>query len=211
MRAIAPPAKRSIRHAAAHSDPPAPPLLRVDGFLLDGDKIVSTRTTTPREYEAACTPGRGCRASARCLHCLAPLPPDSKDSRRFCDDKWRKRRRCGATGTGTPRASSELRRSTGRRDDRGVYAAPTRISRSDLLKPRALSRRRADAGTESITRGRQESSKRSSCSAQRSFPEDPAVRSQSGALAWSERVLFIRRRCPRSSRRTMVIEGDFWA
>jgi hypothetical protein len=39
VRAIAPPAKRSIRHAAAHSDPPAPPLLRVDGFLLDGDKV----------------------------------------------------------------------------------------------------------------------------------------------------------------------------
>lgn len=77
MRAIAPPAKRSIRHAAAHSDPPAPPLLRVDGFLLDGDKIVSTRTTTPREYEAAWERQR----IANYLHTWArlqgerPLPP----------------------------------------------------------------------------------------------------------------------------------------
>lgn len=52
MRAIAPPAKGSIRHAAAQSDPPVPPMLRVDGVLVNGDKIVSTRTTTPREHEA---------------------------------------------------------------------------------------------------------------------------------------------------------------
>lgn len=88
----------SIRHAAAHADPPASPLLRVDGFLLNGDKIVSTRTMTPREYEQTWERQRvsdylhtwaRLQGERRCLHCLSPLPPDSKGSRQFCDDKCR--------------------------------------------------------------------------------------------------------------------------
>lgn len=88
----------SIRHAAAHVDPPAPPLMRVPGFLLSGDKILSTRTMTPREYEVEWEKQRvrdylhtwaRLQGEKRCLHCLAPLPVDAKDSRRFCNDRCR--------------------------------------------------------------------------------------------------------------------------
>jgi hypothetical protein len=39
----------TIRHASAHADPPSPPRIRVDGFVFNGEKVVSTRTMTPRE------------------------------------------------------------------------------------------------------------------------------------------------------------------
>ncbi|ABC83026.1 hypothetical protein [Anaeromyxobacter dehalogenans] len=88
----------TIRHASAQADPPTPPLVRVDGFVLNGDKVVSTRTMTPREYGAAWERQRvedylhtwaRLQGEKRCLHCLAPLPPDAKDSRRFCNDRCR--------------------------------------------------------------------------------------------------------------------------
>jgi hypothetical protein len=74
------------------------PVLRVDGFVLDGDKIVSTRTMRPRDYDAEWQRQRideylltwaRLQGEKRCLHCLAPLPPDAKDSRRFCNDRCR--------------------------------------------------------------------------------------------------------------------------
>jgi hypothetical protein len=88
----------TIRHASAHADPPAPPFIRVDGFVLNGEQVVSTRTMTPRDYEAAWERQRvedylhmwaRLQGEKRCLHCLAPLPPESKDSRRFCNDRCR--------------------------------------------------------------------------------------------------------------------------
>jgi hypothetical protein len=88
----------SIRHASAHAEPPAPSVLRVPGFLLSGDKVVSTRTMTPRDYAAAWEKQRvdeylhtwaRLQGEKLCLHCLTALPPDSKDSRRFCNDRCR--------------------------------------------------------------------------------------------------------------------------
>lgn len=88
----------TIRRSSAHTEPPAPTCIRVDGFVLSGDRIVSTRTMRPRDYEAAwqrqrlddylLTWGR-LQGEKRCLHCLRPLPVESKESRRFCDDKCR--------------------------------------------------------------------------------------------------------------------------
>jgi predicted nucleic acid-binding Zn ribbon protein len=88
----------TIRLSSAHADPMNLPTIRVEGFLLEGDSIRSTRTMRPPEYAALWDRCRidqylltwaHLRGEKLCLHCLAPLPPDAKDSRRFCNERCR--------------------------------------------------------------------------------------------------------------------------
>lgn len=88
----------TIRHSSAHAEGQSAPCIRVDGFVLAGDKIVSTRTLRPRDYDSAWQRQRiddylltwaRLKGERLCLHCLAPLPSDAKDSRQFCNDRCR--------------------------------------------------------------------------------------------------------------------------
>jgi len=76
---------------------PAPPI-RVPGFLLRGERIVSTRTFRPGEYDRAwkehdldgyLLAWSSLKGERRCLNCVEPLPPDAPARKRFCGEKCR--------------------------------------------------------------------------------------------------------------------------
>lgn len=88
----------TLRSALAHMDgDPAPPI-RVPGFLLRGDQITSLRTLRPRAYEDAWKEldldeylqvWATLKGERRCLACLAAIPNDAPERRRYCSERCR--------------------------------------------------------------------------------------------------------------------------
>jgi hypothetical protein len=74
------------------------PIIRVPGFVLRGDKIVSVRTLAPRDYEQLwkqhdldqyLLTWADVQGQRRCLHCLGKLPEPSGCRRRYCSEQCR--------------------------------------------------------------------------------------------------------------------------
>ncbi len=87
----------TIRSALAHTTSEIP-TIRVPGFVLRRDTIVSTRTLTPKEYEQLwkqhdldpyLLTWSEVQGQRRCLHCLANLPDASSCRRMYCSEKCR--------------------------------------------------------------------------------------------------------------------------
>ena len=87
----------TITSALAHTVNEVP-LVRVPGFLLCGDKVVSTQTLTPKEYESLWKQHdvdryrmvwADMQGQKRCLHCFAHLPHTPSCRRMYCDEKCR--------------------------------------------------------------------------------------------------------------------------
>ncbi len=75
----------------------APPI-RLPGFVLRGERVLSTRTLPPTEYERTWSKHdldsylhawSELRGERRCLACLNPLPVTARVSKRFCSDRCR--------------------------------------------------------------------------------------------------------------------------
>jgi hypothetical protein len=70
--------------------------VRVPGFLLRGDQVVSTQTLMPRDYERLWKQHdlnryplqwAALRGEKRCLHCLAKLADSAGHRRMYCSEK----------------------------------------------------------------------------------------------------------------------------
>jgi hypothetical protein len=80
--------------AAGDTEPP----IRLPGLRLIGGAVQTTRTFTPSEYERVWREYRlddysrawaTLKALRICLHCLAPLPAETDDKRRYCTEGGR--------------------------------------------------------------------------------------------------------------------------
>lgn len=87
----------TIKSAIGHTGDDTP-IIRVPGFLLHGDRVVSTKTLAPRNYEQLWKEHRldqylltwaAVQGEKRCLNCLSKLPDSSDFRRRYCSDKCR--------------------------------------------------------------------------------------------------------------------------
>ena len=87
----------TIHSALAHAEG-AIPTIRVPGFVLHGDQILSSRTLTPREYEQLWKQHDldnyqltwwDIQGQKHCLHCLAALPDRANDRRLYCSERCR--------------------------------------------------------------------------------------------------------------------------
>lgn len=85
----------AIAHGRELSDEPP---LRVPGFLLKGEQILSTRTLRPGQYaelwkaydlDVYLETWARLHGERRCLNCFAPLPSVTAGARRFCSEKCR--------------------------------------------------------------------------------------------------------------------------
>jgi hypothetical protein len=88
----------TIRTAIANFEGDPEPPIRVPGFLLRGERIVSLKTLRPTEYTAAWQTVNidgylhewsAFKGERRCLQCLEPLPGEASPKRRFCGEKCR--------------------------------------------------------------------------------------------------------------------------
>jgi hypothetical protein len=88
----------TVKSALAYGDSSAMPPIRVPGFLLQGDRVVPTRTFRPAEYaqrwreldlDAYLECWGDLRGERRCLNCFSALPTDSDERKRFCNEKCR--------------------------------------------------------------------------------------------------------------------------
>jgi len=88
----------TVKSALAYGDSSAIPPIRVPGFLLQGDRVVPTRTFRPAEYaqrwreldlDAYLECWAALRGERRCLNCFSALPSDANDRKRFCNEKCR--------------------------------------------------------------------------------------------------------------------------
>lgn len=90
--------ERTIPSALAHAISESP-TIRVPGFLLRGDKVVTTKTLTPSEYaqfwkqhdlDQYLFTWSEVQGEKRCLNCLTKLPLDTSNGRKkFCGEKCR--------------------------------------------------------------------------------------------------------------------------
>ena len=73
-------------------------MIRVPGFVLYGDKIVSTQTLTPHDYEQRWKQHdldqyrlqwAEIQGQRRCLHCLMPLQDSASGRRMYYSEKCR--------------------------------------------------------------------------------------------------------------------------
>ena len=87
----------TIHSALAHAEG-AIPTIRVPGFVLHGDQILSSRTLTPREYEQLWKQYDldnyqltwwDIQGQKHCLYCLAALPDRANDRRLYCSGRCR--------------------------------------------------------------------------------------------------------------------------
>ena len=88
----------TIRSALAHIECDPEPPIRVPGFLLRGERIVSTQTFRPDHYRDAWTEHdidgflhawSALKGERRCLNCVEPLPAETSPKKRFCSEKCR--------------------------------------------------------------------------------------------------------------------------
>jgi hypothetical protein len=88
----------TVKSALTYGDSSAVPPIRVPGFLLQGDRVASTRTFRPAEYaqrwreldlDAYLECWAELRGERRCLNCFSALLSDADDRKRFCNDKCR--------------------------------------------------------------------------------------------------------------------------
>jgi predicted nucleic acid-binding Zn ribbon protein len=88
----------TVRTAVAYFEGDSEPPIRVPGFLLRGERVLSLKTFRPSEYATAWEDlnldgylhaWSALKGERRCLQCLEPLPGDSSPSKRFCADKCR--------------------------------------------------------------------------------------------------------------------------
>jgi hypothetical protein len=89
--------KETIEAAVAYGEEDLP-TIRVPGFLLRGDEIVSIQTLTPRDYERLwkehdlnryLLEWSAIRGERRCLNCLSKLPVCPSNRRMYCSEKCR--------------------------------------------------------------------------------------------------------------------------
>lgn len=88
----------TVRSALAYAESAEGCPIRVPGFLLDGDRVIPTRTLRPSEYaslwkehqlEDYLQAWAAARQDRRCQNCFAPLTADADERRRFCGEKCR--------------------------------------------------------------------------------------------------------------------------
>jgi len=90
--------KSTVRDVIAYGKSNTRPPIRVPGFLLKGERIVSTRTLRPGDYanqwrqldlDAYLAAWAEVSGERRCLNCLASLPATADERKQFCDEKCR--------------------------------------------------------------------------------------------------------------------------
>lgn len=88
----------TIRCALAHLSAGETCRIRVPGFILEGDRILTLQTYTPKDYsviwkeldlEAYLLAWSTLNSERRCLHCLAMLSGESDHRKRYCDERCR--------------------------------------------------------------------------------------------------------------------------
>jgi len=88
----------TVESALAYGDSSEMTPIRVPGFLLQGDRILPTRTLRPAEYaqrwrdhdlDAYLECWAGLRGERRCLNCFSALPGEADERKRFCNEKCR--------------------------------------------------------------------------------------------------------------------------
>ena len=137
--------------------------IRIPAFLLQGDRVIPTRTLRPGEYsqlwkeydlDGYLKCWADVRGERRCLNCFGALPEDSAEQKRFWSEKCRnankQRRRLEGASKGSPSSqhSETARRSRGgarSRDFRSTRVGGRRRSRRSTASARAR-RRRAPRG-----------------------------------------------------------------
>jgi len=86
----------TVKSVLAYGDSTGVPPIRVPGFLLQGDRVVPTRTFRPAEYaqrwrehdlDAYLECWAKFRGERRCLNCFSTLPSDADERKRFCNEK----------------------------------------------------------------------------------------------------------------------------
>lgn len=109
----------TIRTALAHHEGNDAPPIRVPGFVLRGDNVLSTRTLTPTEYQsewerhdldAYLLAWAEARGERRCLRCLAALPDGADPRKRFCSEKCRNAEKQRRFRERNPEAADRARR-----------------------------------------------------------------------------------------------------
>jgi hypothetical protein len=89
--------KGTVKTALAQGEGAEPPI-RVPGFLLRADRVVSTRTLRPGEYanvwkahdlDSYLEAWAEIRGERRCLNCFQALPDGADGRKRFCGDRCR--------------------------------------------------------------------------------------------------------------------------
>jgi hypothetical protein len=89
--------KETIEAAVAYAEEDVP-TIRMPGFRLHGDEIVSTQTLIPKDYERLWKEHNlnryllewsAIRGERRCLNCLSKLPVDPSNRRMYCSEKCR--------------------------------------------------------------------------------------------------------------------------
>jgi hypothetical protein len=88
----------TVESALAYGDSSEMTPIRVPGFLLQGERILPTRTLRPAEYaqrwrdhdlDAYLECWAGLRGERRCLNCFSALPGEADERKRFCNEKCR--------------------------------------------------------------------------------------------------------------------------